>query len=334
MSYPIEKSLFDNSSIFLPVQALNKLVVKSALDIDRLFEDMNIDLKTNDLSNVIMFEEEPDRIHNTAEIREVNGKHQITFSLTFGQFLWSVGLYLNTYFDNIVQIPLMDAAGTNVHGYKANMQTVKFANDTFFRARQLVHNVKREAFTEIPNICDPQAFKDEIGKANAVYIGGMCFILAHEFSHNYLGHTHYEANQEVSIEDEMAADEMALDYISDEFDGDSGFTYKVGIANVLCALLLLGPDTICSDGAHPHMDVRIANIMNKLDLPHEDLLWGYVGSAMRMWMLVYGGYTIAEDAKVPPFETYGDFYDYYFKLLNEYRMRNFPEVEKPAWYTE
>ena len=125
-----------------------------------------------------------------------------------------------------------------------------------------------------------------------------------------------------------------MNYISEEFDGDFGFTYKVGIANVLCALLLLGEDTICSDGAHPHMDVRIANIMNKLELPHEDLLWGYVGSAIRMWMLVYGGYTMEEDAKVPPFDTYGDFYNYYFKLLNEYRMRNFPEVEKPAWFTE
>lgn len=334
MSYPIELSMFDYRDIFLPVQALNRQVVDSALSIDKLHDSMNTDVAINDLSNTILFEEERDRIHNVAEIRDVDGKHQITFSLTFGQFMWSVGLYLSTYFDNIVQIPMMNATGTNSQGYLPNMNAVRFANDTFSRARQLMYQVVSESFTQIPNICDPQAFKEEIGKANGIYIGGMCFIMAHEFSHNFLGHTHYAANQEISLEDEMSADETALSFISSEFDTDNCFTYKVGIANVLCALLLMGQDTISSDGAHPHMDVRIACIMNKLDLNHEDILWGYVGCAIRMWLLVYGEYTIEEDMKAGPFDTYGDFYDFYLKLLKEYRERKFPKVFKPAWFTE
>ena len=141
MPYPVELSMFDYSNIFLPVQALNVEVVRQALDIESLYEDMNIDVETNDLSNNILFEEEHDRIRNTAEIRNVNGKHQITFSLTFGQFLWSVGLYISTYFDNCVQIPMMDRAGTNIHGYKSNHCAVDFAHDTFFRARQLIFRV-------------------------------------------------------------------------------------------------------------------------------------------------------------------------------------------------
>lgn len=132
----------------------------------------------------------------------------------------------------------------------------------------------------------------------------------------------------------MNADESALSFISTKFSGNFGFTYKVGITNVLCALLLMGQDTISSDGAHPHMDVRIVNIMNKLELSHEDILWGYVGCAIRMWLMVYGGYTIEEDMKVGPFDTYGDFYDYYLKLLKEYREKNFPEVVKPDWFIE
>lgn len=334
MSYPIELYMFDYNDIFLPVQTLNQQVVDTALSIDDLRESMDIDVETNDLSNAILFEEEHDRIQNVAEIRDVGGKHQITFSLTFGQFLWSVGLYLSTYFDNIVQIPMMNAVGTNVNGYKVNMDAVRFADDSFFRARQLMSRVVPESFLQIPNICDPQAFKDEIGKANGIYIGGMCFIMAHEFAHNFLGHTHYAANQEVSVEDEMSADETALSFISTEFESENGFTFKVGIANVLCALLLMGQDTISSDGAHPHMDVRIANVMNSLQIPHEDILWGYVGCAIRMWLLVYGEYTIEEDMKVGAFDTYGDFYDYYLKLLKEYREKNFPEVVKPAWFTE
>lgn len=334
MSYPIELSMFDYSKIFLPVQALNLQVIETALSIDNLHKSMYIDVYTNDLSNGILFEEERDRIRNVAEIKEVNGKHQITFSLTFCQFMWSVGLYLSTYFDNIVQIPKMNLTGTNVNGYKTNMESVRFAEDTFARARQLMFRVVPNAYTQIPNICDPQAFKNEIGKANAIYIGGMCFIMAHEFSHNFLGHTHYPENQEVTIEDEMNADESALSFIATEFSGEFGLTYKVGIANVLCALLLMGQDTISSDGVHPHMDVRIANIMNKLELSHEDMLWGYVGCAIRMWLLVYGDYTIVDDMKAGPFDTYWDFYEFYLKLLKEYRERNFPEVLKPDWFTE
>ena len=334
MSYPIELSMFDYSKIFLPVQALNQQVIESVLSIGNLYKSMYIDVNTNDLSNEILFEEERDRIRNVAEIREVDGKYQITFSLTFGQFMWSVGLYLSTYFDNIVQIPMMNAVGTNINGFKSNMEAVSFAKDTFFRARQLMFRVERESFTQIPNICDPQAFKKEIGNANGIYVGGMCFIMAHEFAHNFLGHTHYAANQEVTLEDEMSADETALSFISSEFDTGNGFTYKVGIANVLCSLLLMGQDTISSDGAHPHMDVRIANIMNKLELLHEDMLWGYVGCAIRMWLLVYGGYTIIDDMKAGPFDTYWDFYEFYLKLLKEYRERNFPEVLKPDWFTE
>lgn len=324
--------MFDYSKIFLPVQALNQQVIETALSIDNLYKSMYIDVYTNDLSNGILFEEERDRIRNVAEIKEVNGKHQITFSLTFCQFMWSVGLYLSTYFDNIVQIPIMNLTGTNVNGYKTNMESVRFAEDTFAMARQLMFRVVPNTYTQIPNICDPQAFKNEIGKANAIYIGGMCFIMAHEFSHNFLGHTHYPENQEVTIEDEMNADESALSFIATEFSDEFGLTYKVGIANVLCALLLMGQDTISSDGVHPHMDVRIANIMNKLELSHEDMLWGYVGCAIRMWLLVYGDYTIVDDMKAGPFDTYGDFYEFYLKLLKEYRERKFPEEQKPGWY--
>ena len=48
MPYSVEFSMFDYSNIFLPVQALNNKVVRRALDI-KLYEDMNIDVETNQL---------------------------------------------------------------------------------------------------------------------------------------------------------------------------------------------------------------------------------------------------------------------------------------------
>ena len=49
MPNPVELSMIDYSNIFLPVQALNNEVVRHALNIKSLYEDMNIDGETNQL---------------------------------------------------------------------------------------------------------------------------------------------------------------------------------------------------------------------------------------------------------------------------------------------
>ena len=120
MSIPIQTTLFDYSDVFLPVQALRDVSMEHILSIDSIFEAANIECDTNGLSKTILFFEERNGINTPAEITPVNGESQIAISLTFCQFMWAVGLYMTAYFDNIVQIPNMDKAGTNIHGYKAN----------------------------------------------------------------------------------------------------------------------------------------------------------------------------------------------------------------------
>lgn len=331
MSYPIQLSMIDYSQYFLPVQALNSYVIERAFSIERLFEDVENDSVCNDLSKTIIFQEE-DKLENIAEIKAVEDKYQITFYLPYAQFLWSVSLYLITYFDNCVQIPAMNERGCNSHGYKQNIFAMKFADDTFRRARMLQYGVTMSAFTEIPNIYDPQIFKEEISKANSAYIASMTFVFAHEFSHNFLGHTHIQNTYQRSIDDEMAADDSALDYLSDEFDDDEwGDTYKIGVVLSLCSLLLLGEDSITGKGVHPHMDIRIERIMTKLDLPESDIIWGLAGSAIRLWLLVYGDLEISEDMSMEPVPYYKDFYNRYIKLLTVFRQRKYPDLVKPAW---
>ena len=82
------------------------------------------------------------------------------------------------------------------------------------------------------------------------------------------------------------------------------------------------------------MDIRIDLLMKRMDVPEIDVLWGYVGSALRLWLMVYGGYSIAEDMALKPFNFYKDFYDYYLAKLRETRQRLFPEWVKPDWYVE
>ena len=47
MPYPVELSMFDYSNLFLPVQALDNEVVRRALNIKSFYEDMSIDVETN-----------------------------------------------------------------------------------------------------------------------------------------------------------------------------------------------------------------------------------------------------------------------------------------------
>lgn len=322
----------DYKNIYLPVQALRDLCIDYVLSVEGIYEMANIESDTNDLSRNIVFVEENDGRLNPGEIKKVDGKYEINISLTFCQFMWAVALYTTTVFDNIVQIPAMNAAKTNIHGYKVNMQAVEFANDSFFRARRLLEsNWKKEFFFVIPNICDPQEFENEIGKANAMMISGVAFIFAHELAHNILGHTHAQEIPDQMVKDEIDADNLAMAYLSDTFDTDEGYTNKAGIANLLCSILLMGKDSVSGGGTHPHMDIRIDSMMKKMELPEMDVLWGLVGNAIRLWLLVYGGYSIAEDMQVRPFCYYKEFYDYYLGKLRETRQRLYPEYVKPVW---
>lgn len=59
------------------------------------------------------------------------------------------------------------------------------------------------------------------------------------------------------VKDEIAADGLAFDWLSETFDDEDGYTNKVGIANLLCSLLFMGADSVSGGGSHPHMDIRI-----------------------------------------------------------------------------
>lgn len=83
---------------------------------------------------------------------------------------------------------------------------------------------------------------------------------------------------------------MAISFIQTEYNSAWGRTYKAGIATTLAALLLMGEDSISGGGTHPDMDVRIENLVTKLELHEMDLLWGYLGVALRLWLLVLMAY--------------------------------------------
>ncbi len=221
----------------------------------------------------------------------------------------------------------MDAVGINKYGYKPNLIDVEYANDCFFRGRQLLHNFNRDVYWVTPNICNPQQFENIISHTNGVYCAAIAFIYAHEFSHNYLGHTQIQQTFPHTIDDEIAADDTAISFIQLNMTLHGGNTYKAGVATVLAAILLMSEDSISGDGTHPDMDVRIENLVTKLELHEMDPLWGYLGVTLHLWLLVFGGLSIEEDMQQPGFGSYKEIYLFYMEKLKTVRQQRYPKIE-------
>lgn len=325
-------SYMPQEQYFLPVELLSSHAIEYIEQIQELIEAVKGECLTNELSSKFTFIREHGILRDIAFIKkEKDGLFHIQISENFGQYLWSIGLYLSTYFDNKVQIPMMDMAGTNIHHYVANDKDLEFANEMFFNARRLLDHFVRELYWNKPNIAFPEPYTKLIEHANGIYCAAIAFIYAHEFAHNYLGHTHMENSYEYAIHDEIQADLTAMSFIQDEYETEFGFTYKVGVATVLSGLLLMGEDSISGNGTHPDMDVRIEKLMNELSLCDMDNLWGYMAVAIRLWLLVYRGITPEEEMKQSGFATYKDMYDFYLSKLKEVRQQRFPIITTPEW---
>lgn len=211
---------------------------------------------------------------------------------------------------------------------------MEFADNIFFIARRLKDtNFNPNVVNAFPSVENPKEFSAEIENANTIYCGALTFMFSHEFSHQYLGHTRIENTYSRSIKDEIAADDTAIDYLKPEFDDENGRIYQTGIVTLLAALLLSDKDSISGGGTHPDMDIRIKNIINHFDLPDLDPLWGYLGTAIKLWLLHYGDLTFEEDQKIKPdgFSSYREFLDCYLMKLENTRKRMFPKECPRAW---
>lgn len=324
---------FDNKQYHLPIDVLAPNVMQAIEEIADLIESVHIECDTNNLSRTLTFVREYSAMSdNFAEIEKAeDGRFHIRINDNFCQFTWAVGLYLVTYFDNYIQIPAMNFAGVNVNQLEPNFKDVEFADNQFFLARQLLKTFNRDSFWDEPNLVIPLQHSESSSKANAVYCSALAFVYAHELAHNYLGHTITANGYSTSVQDEMDADNLALSWISSSFSSKNGFTNKAGVAIVMCSLLLISPESISGGYSHPDMDIRINNLMQQLQLSEMDNLWGLVGCAIRLWLLVYGDYTIQEDMKLGPFEFYKDLFDFYLSKLSVVRMQRYPKEIKRQW---
>ena len=62
-----------------------------------------------------------------------------------------------------------------------------------------------------------------------------------------------------------------------------------------------------------------------------DPLWGYLGVALRLWLLVFGGLSIEEDMQQSGFGSYKEIYLFYMEKLKTVRQQRYPKIVKPDW---
>lgn len=151
---------------------------------------------------------------------------------------------------------------------------------------------------ELPN---PEYYEkkyhEPIGKANAVYLIALNFIIYHEFAHCVF-------NDSVSsVENEKRADLFALKKVWALIENDEDrITITLGILTGLASLLLLS--NRMKGINHPDPDDRITYVLEELNFSADHLSWGYATMSFLLWKKIHFG-----EWEFPnKFESFKDFY--------------------------
>lgn len=318
-----------------PIIELNPQVVNWIERIPELKEAIGDEIKYNGLNPNIHFISDWDFLQKNGEIViETDDKSHIYFSQPFCQYLWSIALYLSVFFNTYINFPIYFKLGKFSLSDKPNMNAMKFAEHIFFLARRLKDtNFNPRVVNAFPSTNNLTEFKDEVECANKIYCGALTFMFSHEFAHQYLGHTRIKNTYSRSIKDEIEADNVAISFLKPEFDGKYGNIYQFGIVTLLAALLLSDKKSISGGGTHPDMDIRINNIIKHFELSELDPLWGYLATAIKLWLLNHGGLSIEDDQKIMQtgVGSYREFLDNYLSELESTRKKMFPKECPRAW---
>lgn len=323
-----------NSS--MPIELLKDEVKQFIQQVNPLFDTAKEEVLTNNLSREISFKDLGPARYYYAGVEKENDKYCITINNNYEQYLWGTCLYFLVYFDNMIQIPMMDKVGCNIHQYKTDCNAVKASLDVYARARHLINNVDVKEQWQSPSLEKPGPLHNCIGKANGMYCGAIAFTYAHELAHNFLGHNTYQSRGQEAKQEELDADDTAIDFLLNHVPEFSDFTYKAGIVASMASILCLDKDDVYQGDDHPYMDVRIDNAMQKLALDERDNLWGLAAFAINAYLQCFNIISSEEIGKYSQmeFDTYKDSYDYLLKQLSDYRKATYPEVEPRDWEKE
>lgn len=254
----------------------------------------------------IRFMDEQGPITTVAKICEspIDGKHHVTISAAFAQFLWLLGDIafrihennaINIEFENLSKeeqeqfILHLDDDNEESHYVKAlfNRKTVlEHAADS---TNQIVNLFNRQIPEEEMKELYKYDMTSGIGiRVNSLYVYAMTFILLHEFSHHSLGHDFRAGG---SVDEEIAADQNAFWALYSDLKDKEQRTAKRGILCALVSLLFLNKN-LEDDGIHQRPVERVFTYYELMQDEGEDY------SALLCYLL-YAWAVYAKDDGMP-----------------------------------
>ena len=311
----IGKRTFYNPSTHtgdLPVRVLKHNVTYWLQTVSPQFYVILINqIQNNGLQAGLEYDCDRQKIIHAARVNaaSINSARKISIYETFNAYLWGICYSLFVTFDEVVQKPHL--RGTYSGKFDVSNQQVDAAKNVFFYAMSLKDKYSSWD-KKLPN---PESFSCKyayyVERTNSLFTSAMYFVLCHEIGHSYYNHVNYvPATASQSLQEELDADNFALDQVMSCNNKELIPTLKHGAVAGMCALLFLSPK-LYQGGTYPDADSRIRNVMEKLELKDLDLQWGMASLAFRLWGNYYG-----IDFDLPKTsENYSEtFYDILFKL--------------------
>lgn len=276
-----KKYNFYNPSIhrgIFPIRVLtNNIIDWFENQVPNFLNELKYEVENNNLKRGISYHITETKIEN---ISFIDSDRNIHLFENYNQFLWSYCYSILVFFDNGIHSQIKG----NEYNGKIDLTNKKviLSRKVIVKGIKLFSVFDNKNFYELPN---PEYYnendKDYVEKTNGLFLGAILFIMLHEYSHHYLGHFE-DPNIENRIKNEIEADENALSLIQETFNKETGRTIKYGIALGLSSLLF-SSNSLEGGEEHPDIDIRIENILSKMDIDEKDNIWGMVSVSLLWW---------------------------------------------------
>jgi hypothetical protein len=298
---------FENQGL-LPVRTLPGHFIDWFLNMSEgFYEEFENEVNYGDLKEKIIYKISRTQIDNVAELTP---ERRITLYENYNQYLWCICYALVTAYTEGFEKPTI--SGT-YSGKIHDSDLIKEAYSVLSNGLRLRRHFTTDDFFRLPN---PETRSTEyyVLKANGLYTAGMTFILFHEFAHQYYGHISHFSEGDQSKNEEMDADNYAIDQLSQSFSTERGKTLKGGIIAGIISLMLLN-SKLGGGETHPDLDHRLGSALAKLELEENDSIWGLATLGVKFWATHFDKTLDSKES----FETTKEMFYYYYHQLIEFR---------------
>jgi hypothetical protein len=264
-----------------------------------LFNDIKVEFSNRFPGNTIKSLKLSYLTENIKAIGPNVNQVRMQFHDTFLSFLWCYCYGL------CVSAPMRGKPHDDLEYNKA-IELLKYSKEIMFEEY-------RPWPTMLPNPENMEGHnKDFIDKANAVYTGALKIILFHEFAHVILGH--------VELNEKDISKQKLREFDADEFSikaflNFSTFGEMTRNMAIICAISSLAFGRIKKNdtSSHPEPEDRLTKILELLNYPNENYIWGHAWWAFIKWQLFFGWFYNPDHRSV------GSTKNAYYAILEDFK---------------